>query len=101
MKQRLLKALDVTVPAIGVSDSFRENGLYITALPGCFSVLDTRHPDPSRRNSAQLLITPIEVVRACRWPTGTPTGEALRDWLVGHGYERPGKAAADPTKTII
>ena len=101
MKQRILKALDMVTPPEGIADSFRENGLYITKVEGGYSLLDCRHPDPAQRNCSQLLVTPQEVIKACRWPTGTPTDEALRDWLVQHGYVRPGKAATDPTKTII
>ena len=45
-----------------------------------------------------------QILKIVRWPVKTPTGEALRDWLVSWGYERPGKAPAEPqenTKTII
>ena len=101
MKQSILKALDITPPLEGIAGSFQDAGLYITAVEGGFSFMDARHPNRSKRNSSQLLATPIEVVRACRWPVGTPTGEAIRNWLVGHGYVRPGKTAADPTKMIV
>lgn len=45
-----------------------------------------------------------QILKIVRWPVKTPTGEALRDWLVSWGYERPGNAPAEPqekTKTII
>lgn len=44
------------------------------------------------------------ILKIAKWPPKTPTGEALRDWLVSWGYERPGKAPQEPqekTKTII
>ncbi|MBB78326.1 MAG: hypothetical protein CL844_04930 [Crocinitomicaceae bacterium] len=32
-----------------------------------------------------------KILRLCRWPASTPTGQALREWLAAWGYERPGK----------
>ena len=31
------------------------------------------------------------ILKFCQWPVGTPTGEALREWLVLWGYKRPAK----------
>ena len=101
LKHRILRALDIEPPPEGVSDSFEDHGLYITAIEDGFTLMDARHPNRSKRNSAQLFSTPSEVIRACRWPVGTPTGEAIRNWLAQHGYVRPSKKPADPTKTII
>ena len=104
MKQRILRALDITVPPEGIASSFQDAGLFITRVEGGFSFMDARHPEATERNSARLLATPIEVVRACRWAVGTPTGEAIRNWLVGHGLVRPGQAPVEPTtatRTII
>jgi hypothetical protein len=91
LKQAILRALDIDLPPQGISRSFRDGGLYITAIEGGFTFMDSRHPDPVQRSS-RLLDTPLEVARQSRWPVGTPTGEALRNWLAQHGLERPGKA---------
>jgi hypothetical protein len=103
-KHRILKALDITPPPEGVAHSFEDKGIYITAVENGFSFMDTKHPNRKKRNTAQLFATPMEVAKACRWPVGTPTGEAIRNWLTGHGYTRPSKKPIEPndnTKTII
>lgn len=43
---------------------------------------------------------PRELLRWLKWPAGTPTGDALRDWLKDKGPEE-GPEANDNTKTII
>ena len=90
-KQRILKALDVTVPPEGIASSFQDAGLFITKVESGWTFMDANHPEAGQRDHSFLLATPIDVVRACRWPVGTPTGEAIRNWLVGHGYNRPGQ----------
>ena len=95
IKQAILKALDIELPPQGISRSFRDGGLFITAIDGGFSFMDINHPDPMQRCS-RLLDTPLDVARQSRWPVGTPVGEALRNWLAQHGLERPGKARVMP-----
>jgi hypothetical protein len=104
MKQRILKALDITPPPEGIAGSFQDAGLFITKVEDGFSFMDANHPETGERNHSYLLATPRDVIKACRWPVGTPTGEAIRNWLVGHGYVRPGQRPAEPTdntRTII
>lgn len=36
------------------------------------------------------------ILKLCRWPASTPTGQALREWLEAWGYERPGKTPKAP-----
>ena len=104
VKQRILKALDITPPPEGIAGSFQDAGLIITKVEDGWSFMDANHPETGERNHSYLLATPRDVIKACRWPVGTPTGEAIRNWLVGHGYVRPGQQSAEPTdntRTII
>ena len=91
LKQSILKALDIELPPAGVSRSFQDGGLYITKVEGGFTFMDTTTRPLTQRNSAQLLATPSDVIRLARWPASTPTGEALRNWLVHWGHSRPVK----------
>ena len=88
LKQSILKALDIELPPAGVSRSFQDGGLYITKVEGGFTFMDTTTRPLTQRNSAQLLATPKDVIRLARWPASTPTGEALRNWLVHWGHSR-------------
>lgn len=36
------------------------------------------------------------VLKIAKWPPKTPTGEALRDWLVEWGHVRKGQAKPEP-----
>jgi len=36
------------------------------------------------------------ILKSVKWPPKTPTGEALRDWLVEWGYVRQGQAKPEP-----
>jgi hypothetical protein len=101
MKQRILKALDIEVPPEGIAKDFRENGLLISVVEDGFTLLDTKHPGVVERHSCKGYATAREVVKACRWPDGTPTGNAIREWLGHYGYARPGKKASAVPAAVV
>jgi hypothetical protein len=101
MKQRIIKALDVEVPPEGIAKDFRENGLLISVVEGGFTLLDIKHHDPVLARTCTPYATAREVVIACRWPDGTPTGNAIREWLGHYGYTRPGKKASAVPAAVV
>lgn len=112
VKQSVLRALDVTVPRAGISNRFQDKGLYLEASPGGgFVLMDAGLPSeeaveaPVRPNSAAWYESGSAVLKACRWPVGTPTGDAIRNWLRQHGWvpksEQKVAEPNDQTKTVI
>jgi hypothetical protein len=49
---------------------------------------------------SQLFCDAKELLRWIKWPAGTPTGDALREWLKDKGPEQ-GPEPNDNTRTII
>jgi hypothetical protein len=104
---RVLRALDLQIPPEAPKPhSFHASGLYVTAVEGGFSLLDTA-PDHRMEGApgARLLTDGSAVLKQARWPAGTETGDALRRWLRLHGWvpqsERAVDAAQQATRTVI
>ena len=98
----VLKALDIEVPPDGRPTSF--------AGPDGF--MAARQDGPSGpqwliwdKGHTRFTADIDEVRRVARLPAGTPSGDALRQWLTWWGWSAPArKPPADPndqTKTII
>ena len=58
-----------------------------------------------RPHTSQAFTDSQSLLRWCRWPTKTPTGDALRQWLAGlESAPEPEPEAVEPndqTRTII
>lgn len=111
-KQAVLRALDIKVPPEGRAARFQDKGLYMEATgDDVFVVMDAGKATdgavdgPCRANSAAGYVGGSAVLKAIRWPPGTPTGEAVRHWLRQHGWvPATEKRKAEPqenTKTVI
>ena len=101
-KAAILRALDITPPPEGVSDTFLCGGTYAQRVESGW-VLHTR--PPRRRSAAMGFQTASELLKAAQVPAGTPTGDAFRAWLRRWGWvpksERPVEAPQEQTRTII
>ena len=96
-KAAIIRALGIEVPPQGVSRTFdlgRNEFVTRTELGWVhFSRMACFYHEPSA------------ILRAVRWPAGTPTGDALRAWLRRWGWipksEQQAAAPQENTKTII
>lgn len=92
-----LKALDLEVPEEGRPSTFCSGSLLINRLPSGDWVV-------FRGTWARPATSGREVLRMAQASAGTPTGDALRQWLRWWGWVPAGPAPAEPqeqTKTII
>jgi hypothetical protein len=109
LKDSIIRALGVEIPPEGISHKWNDRGLYIEYCSNpqgvsWFVVYDAEHPDPAIKSSPQMCMTPNATAKAIRWPAGTPTGDAIRRWLLNFGYVPPGSKPKEPqenTRTII
>jgi hypothetical protein len=87
----VIKALDIEVPAEGRPTSFRAEGFLATVTTaGDWLVMTDGEARP--------VAGPDEVRRAAQLPAGTPSGDALRQWLRMWGW-RP-KSEQAPAELI-
>jgi len=92
-KAAILKALDVQPPPEGISDTFRDQGLYVLYSPPRDSFaywVVSRAGDDGVMLSSMCHADGSEALRACHTVPGTPTGDALRQWMRAKGW-RPQK----------
>jgi hypothetical protein len=108
IKASILKALDITPPPEGISDTFRDLGLYVLYAP-------PRDTDAywvvSRAGDDGVVLSSImhrdgsDALEATGTKPGTPTGDALRQWMRSKGWvpmeERDLAAAQANMKTIV
>lgn len=83
LKASTLKALDVVPDDRGVSRVFHDPPLYVSVSPGGDSYIVIEKLE-GRLDSACFHKTSKEVLKAIKWPKGTPTGDALRAFLSFH-----------------
>ena len=86
----VIRALAVEVPPEGRPRSFQGPGGFLAAvtLEGTWIVCQA--------GLAQPVDGPREVLQAAKLPAGTPSGDALRQWLRWWGWVPKGKAAPEP-----
>jgi hypothetical protein len=90
----VLKALDIDVPPEGRPVAFSGPDGFIAARqegPAGEQWLVWKQPGGTR-----FVATADEVRQAARLPAGTPSGEALRQWLSWWGWVPAKKRAAEP-----
>jgi hypothetical protein len=83
LKSSILRALDVIPDPRGRSLVFHDHPLYVSVSPGKDSYIVLEKLE-GRLDSTCFIETSKEVIRAVRWPKGTPIGDALRDFLSFH-----------------
>ena len=95
LKQAVLRALAIEVPQAGRSPVFRDRGLYLQVSgDGGFLFMDSGEPrqesgaaaDAPRPHSSRWYPDGSSLLKAIRWPPGTPTGDAIRSWLRQWGW---------------
>ena len=80
LKAQILNACGIEPEIAGVCHIFHAGDIqiYASASPGLNEkVWFTLYPAPGTRAFS----TPKELLKALRWPPGTPTGDAIRKWL--------------------
>ena len=114
LKQVVLRALSIEVPQAGRSPVFRDRGVYLQVSgDGGFLFMDSGEarqdsgaaPDAPRPHSSRWYPDGSSLLKAIRWPPGTPTGDAIRSWLRQWGWspaseQQPSEPQAQ-TKTVI
>ena len=96
----VVKALDLEIPEEGRPRSFRGPG-------GQFLAATTQAGDwvVCHCGASRFVDGPGAVLKAARMPAGTPSGDALRQWLRWHGWvPRSEQRQAEPqeaTRTVI
>ena len=83
LKDKILKALDITPEPQGRSMVFHDPPVYVSVSPGRDSYIVIERLD-CRFDSTCFLKTSKEVLRSIRWPKGTPVGDSLRAFLQFH-----------------
>ena len=85
-KYQIMNACGVELEVNGVSRVFiaGQQQIYASDLPSHGgAVRFTLYPAPGSRSFE----SPKELLKALRWPQGTPTGDALRKWLGFYGWK--------------
>lgn len=108
MKAAILKALDIHPPPEGISDTFRDLGLYVLYAPPKDSSeywVVSRAGDDGVVLSSIMHSDGLKALEATGTKPGTPTGDALRQWMRAKGWvpkkERDLMTAQADMKTII
>ena len=83
LKSKVLRALDITPDPSGVSLVFNDFPLYVAVTPSKDSFIVIEKLE-GRLDSACFHKTSRDVLKALRWPKGTPTGDAVREFLKFH-----------------
>jgi hypothetical protein len=83
LKASILKALDITPDPRGVSKVFHDPPLYISVSPGGDSYIVLEKLE-GRLDSTCFYQTSRDVLKAVKWPKGTPVGDAMRAFLTFH-----------------
>lgn len=86
----VIRALAVEVPPEGRPKHFHAHGWHATRTPdGNWSICDGQ--------TARFVAGPAEVLREMKLPQGTPSGDALRQWLRWWGWvPKSEQSAAEP-----
>jgi hypothetical protein len=86
LKAQILNACGIDPEVAGVCHIFHAGDIqiYASVSPGLNEkVWFTLYPAPGSRSFE----SPKELLKALRWPQGTPTGDALRKWLGFYGWK--------------
>jgi hypothetical protein len=95
----VVSALDITPPDEGRPRSFQGPGKFLAAITpaGLWLVYEA--------GSSRYVDGPDDVRAAAKLPAGTPSGDALRQWLSWWGWVPPSKRSApepqEQTKMVI
>jgi hypothetical protein len=108
LKAQILKALDITPPPEGISNVFQDHGLYVRFSPAQDSTsywIVSKADDNDRPLASTIHADGSKALKATGTKPGTPTGDALRQWMrakgwVPHNERQPTDPTAN-TKTII
>jgi len=94
----VVTALDITPPEEGRPRSFQGPGRFRAAITPAGQWLIYKD------GGSRYVEGPDEVRQVAKLPAGTPSGDALRQWLGWWGWVRPLKVVPEPqemTKTVI
>jgi len=86
LKAQILNACGIEPEVAGVCHIFHAGDIQIYASDPPISkdkIWFTLYPAPGTR----CFNSPRELLKAIKWPPGTPTGDALRKWLNHYGWK--------------
>lgn len=85
---QVIKALDITPPDEGRPRSFFGPGNFMAAITSAGSWLVFKD------GASHYIDGPQDIIRIAKLPPGTPSGDALRQWLSWWGWVPPAKKPA-------